>query len=63
MAVNTSAQSPLPVGEVSRLIGGWIDRLGAVWVIQLYKGVGEMRENRLVVDVFKAGPGDYQELV
>ncbi|AJE42304.1 exodeoxyribonuclease VII large subunit [Streptomyces nodosus] len=32
MAVNTSAQSPLPVGEVSRLIGGWIDRLGAVWV-------------------------------
>ncbi|MET8635396.1 exodeoxyribonuclease VII large subunit [Streptomyces sp. NPDC004096] len=32
MAVNTSAESPLPVGEVSRLIGGWIDRLGAVWV-------------------------------
>ncbi|MEU3251900.1 exodeoxyribonuclease VII large subunit [Streptomyces sp. NPDC006997] len=32
MAANTSAQSPLPVGEVSRLIGGWIDRLGAVWV-------------------------------
>ncbi|CAM5319181.1 hypothetical protein SVIOM342S_01017 [Streptomyces violaceorubidus] len=25
-------ESPLPVGEVSRLIGGWIDRLGAVWV-------------------------------
>ncbi len=23
---------PIPVGEVSRLIGGWIDRLGAVWV-------------------------------
>ncbi|MFC5655476.1 exodeoxyribonuclease VII large subunit [Streptomyces nogalater] len=32
MAVNTSPESPLPVGEVSRLIGGWIDRLGAVWV-------------------------------
>ncbi|QNP70447.1 exodeoxyribonuclease VII large subunit [Streptomyces roseirectus] len=32
MAVNTSAEAPLPVGEVSRLIGGWIDRLGAVWV-------------------------------
>ncbi len=32
MALNTSAEAPLPVGEVSRLIGGWIDRLGAVWV-------------------------------
>nr|WP_168530027.1 exodeoxyribonuclease VII large subunit [Streptomyces sp. RPA4-2]QIY64414.1 exodeoxyribonuclease VII large subunit [Streptomyces sp. RPA4-2] len=32
MALNTSADAPLPVGEVSRLIGGWIDRLGAVWV-------------------------------
>ncbi|MDX3308001.1 exodeoxyribonuclease VII large subunit [Streptomyces sp. NPDC054884] len=32
MAVNTSADVPLPVGQVSRLIGGWIDRLGAVWV-------------------------------
>ncbi len=32
MAVNTSPETPLPVGEVSRLIGGWIDRLGAVWV-------------------------------
>ncbi|MEU5277284.1 exodeoxyribonuclease VII large subunit [Streptomyces asoensis] len=32
MAVNTSADAPLPVGEVSRLIGSWIDRLGAVWV-------------------------------
>ncbi|CAL9516464.1 Exodeoxyribonuclease 7 large subunit [Streptomyces sp. enrichment culture] len=32
MAVNTTPESPLPVGEVSRLIGGWIDRLGAVWV-------------------------------
>ena len=31
MAVNTSPEAPLPVGEVSRLIGGWIDRLGAVW--------------------------------
>jgi exodeoxyribonuclease VII large subunit len=32
MAMNTSADAPIPVGEVSRLIGGWIDRLGAVWV-------------------------------
>ncbi|MEU9110299.1 exodeoxyribonuclease VII large subunit [Streptomyces sp. NPDC048483] len=32
MAVSTSAETPIPVGEVSRLIGGWIDRLGAVWV-------------------------------
>ncbi|MFG3495104.1 exodeoxyribonuclease VII large subunit [Streptomyces sp. NPDC047928] len=32
MALSTSAEAPLPVGEVSRLIGGWIDRLGAVWV-------------------------------
>ncbi|MFJ7999952.1 exodeoxyribonuclease VII large subunit [Streptomyces sp. NPDC096310] len=32
MALHTSADAPLPVGEVSRLIGGWIDRLGAIWV-------------------------------
>ncbi|MFC9427898.1 exodeoxyribonuclease VII large subunit [Streptomyces sp. NPDC056987] len=32
MALHTSADTPLPVGEVSRLIGGWIDRLGAIWV-------------------------------
>ncbi|MEU3554196.1 exodeoxyribonuclease VII large subunit [Streptomyces fragilis] len=32
MAVNTTPEAPLPVGQVSRLIGGWIDRLGAVWV-------------------------------
>ncbi|WP_329022920.1 exodeoxyribonuclease VII large subunit [Streptomyces sp. NBC_00690] len=32
MALNTSPDAPLPVGEVSRLIGGWIDRLGAIWV-------------------------------
>ncbi|GHF86705.1 exodeoxyribonuclease VII large subunit [Streptomyces filamentosus] len=32
MALTTSAEAPLPVGEVSRMIGGWIDRLGAVWV-------------------------------
>ncbi|MFI9047589.1 exodeoxyribonuclease VII large subunit [Streptomyces sp. NPDC053427] len=32
MAVSTSAETPIPVGEVSRLIGGWVDRLGAVWV-------------------------------
>ena len=32
MALQTSAEAPVPVSEVSRLIGGWIDRLGAVWV-------------------------------
>ncbi|MCW2872033.1 MAG: exodeoxyribonuclease large subunit [Streptomyces oryziradicis] len=32
MALNTSAEAPIPVGEVSRLIGGWIDKLGPVWV-------------------------------
>ncbi|GAA3927672.1 exodeoxyribonuclease VII large subunit [Streptomyces gulbargensis] len=32
MALTTSAETPLPVGQVSRLIGGWIDRLGAIWV-------------------------------
>ncbi|WP_424212009.1 exodeoxyribonuclease VII large subunit [Streptomyces sp. BI20] len=32
MSLNTSAEAPLPVGRVSRLIGGWIDRLGQVWV-------------------------------
>lgn len=32
MALNTSAEAPIRVSEVSRLIGGWIDRLGAVWV-------------------------------
>lgn len=32
MALQTTAEAPIPVHEVSRLIGGWIDRLGAVWV-------------------------------
>ncbi|MFI6346328.1 exodeoxyribonuclease VII large subunit [Streptomyces sp. NPDC050560] len=32
MAVNTSVDAPLPVGQVSRMIGGWIGRLGAIWV-------------------------------
>ncbi|MFJ7155475.1 exodeoxyribonuclease VII large subunit [Streptomyces sp. NPDC101118] len=32
MGLNTSAEAPLPVGQVSRLIGGWIERLGQVWV-------------------------------
>ncbi|MQY13476.1 Exodeoxyribonuclease 7 large subunit [Streptomyces sp. RB5] len=31
MTVN-SAETPLPVGEVSQKIGGWIDKLGSVWV-------------------------------
>ncbi|MFJ6212749.1 exodeoxyribonuclease VII large subunit [Streptomyces sp. NPDC092296] len=32
MALDTSPDAPIPVGKVSSLIGGWIDRLGAVWV-------------------------------
>ncbi|NUU23352.1 MAG: exodeoxyribonuclease VII large subunit [Streptomycetaceae bacterium] len=32
MALTTSPEAPIPVAEISRLIGGWIDRLGAVWV-------------------------------
>ncbi|WP_461036720.1 exodeoxyribonuclease VII large subunit [Streptomyces mayteni] len=32
MAVQTTAEEPIPVGEVSRLIGSWVERLGAVWV-------------------------------
>ncbi|MEZ0091143.1 exodeoxyribonuclease VII large subunit [Streptacidiphilus sp. EB129] len=32
MALDTSAEAPIPVGRVSQLIGGWINRLGAVWV-------------------------------
>jgi exodeoxyribonuclease VII large subunit len=32
MPMQTTAESPLPVSKVSALIGGWIDRLGAVWV-------------------------------
>ncbi|MFE1952768.1 exodeoxyribonuclease VII large subunit [Streptomyces sp. NPDC059524] len=32
MAAHTTPDAPLPVGQVSRLIGGWIDRLGAIWV-------------------------------
>jgi exodeoxyribonuclease VII large subunit len=32
MALDNSPDAPLPVGRVSQLIGGWINRLGAVWV-------------------------------
>ncbi|MDH6116576.1 exodeoxyribonuclease VII large subunit [Kitasatospora sp. GAS204A] len=32
MANSSSPDAPLPVGKVSQLIGGWIDRLGAIWV-------------------------------
>ncbi|MFF4344094.1 exodeoxyribonuclease VII large subunit [Kitasatospora sp. NPDC001540] len=28
----SSPEAPLPVGKVSALIGGWVDRLGEVWV-------------------------------
>ncbi|MFD9126459.1 exodeoxyribonuclease VII large subunit [Kitasatospora sp. NPDC059571] len=32
MANSSSPESPVPVGKVSALIGGWIDRLGEIWV-------------------------------
>jgi exodeoxyribonuclease VII large subunit len=32
MALETSPDAPLPVSRVSQLIGGWISRLGMVWV-------------------------------
>ncbi len=32
MALDSSAEAAIPVGRVSQLIGGWINRLGAVWV-------------------------------
>jgi exodeoxyribonuclease VII large subunit len=32
MALQTSPETPVPVGKISRLIGEWIDRLGGVWV-------------------------------
>ncbi|MFC1417469.1 exodeoxyribonuclease VII large subunit [Streptacidiphilus cavernicola] len=32
MPLDNSPDAPIPVGRVSQLIGGWINRLGAVWV-------------------------------
>ena len=32
MALDTSAESPVPVRTVLALVGGWIGRLGRVWV-------------------------------
>lgn len=32
MALQTSPESPVPVRQVVSMIGGWVDRLGAVWV-------------------------------
>lgn len=32
MALQTSAETPAPVRQIAQAIGGWIDRLGAVWV-------------------------------
>jgi len=32
MALDTSPESPAPVRQIANAIGGWIDRLGAVWV-------------------------------
>lgn len=32
MALETSAEQPVPVRTIARLIGDWVDRLGRVWV-------------------------------
>ncbi|WP_232677475.1 exodeoxyribonuclease VII large subunit [Nocardioides sp. R-C-SC26] len=32
MALETSAEKPAPVRQIALAIGGWVDRLGAVWV-------------------------------
>ncbi|MET3961043.1 exodeoxyribonuclease VII large subunit [Marmoricola sp. OAE513] len=32
MALTTSPETPVPVRQVVSMIGGWVDRLGAVWV-------------------------------
>src|SRR6201981_2162102 len=32
MALETSAESPVPVRTVLRLVGDWITRLGRIWV-------------------------------
>ncbi|AUG79469.1 exodeoxyribonuclease VII large subunit [Kitasatospora sp. MMS16-BH015] len=32
MANSSSPEAPIPVAKVSALIGGWIDRLGEIWV-------------------------------
>ena len=32
MPLDTSADSPVPVRTVLQLVGGWISRLGRVWV-------------------------------
>ncbi len=32
MALSTSPESPIPVRQVVSMIGGWVDRLGAVWI-------------------------------
>lgn len=32
MALETSAESPVPVRTISRMLKDWIDRLGAVWI-------------------------------
>jgi exodeoxyribonuclease VII large subunit len=44
MALETSPETPVPVRQVVSLIGGWVDRLGAVWVegqvVQLNRPAG-----------------------
>jgi exodeoxyribonuclease VII large subunit len=44
MALSTSPESPVPVRQVVTAIGGWVDRLGAIWVegqvVQLNRPAG-----------------------
>ncbi|MFL6062946.1 MAG: exodeoxyribonuclease VII large subunit [Marmoricola sp.] len=44
MALTTSPETPVPVRQVVGMIGGWVDRLGAVWVegqvVQLNRPAG-----------------------
>ena len=32
MALDTSAEAPVPVRTVLQLVGGWVSRLGRIWV-------------------------------
>ncbi len=32
MALETSAEAPVPVRTVLQLVGGWVQRLGRIWV-------------------------------
>ena len=52
MALDTSAESPVPVRTVLQLVGGWIGKLGRVWVErEADREVAFDRYRRLVADV------------